>query len=491
MMKKVLILSAALGALLFLSACGKSDPAVRSDSQKDRYVEVERGEFVITIVQEGVLDAIKHHVLRCPDRARFGMEIMQVVEDQTRVTNNQVIARFVDEKYIDAREDMLQEIDEQEKTLLLEKENVQMDDAKSVSDIKACVDRVQDQRASLRKYVEQDAVMKRKDLNRAIAAQQLGVEAAREKVSAQALLLSDARMSEKEKVSTYETQLDDAQNGLESAQRNLDKARYDLRIFRQYDHPRQMRQLEQAKEQADMALANQLIRVKGTTLQGQRKISSSARRLTKQKYDLEQIEQELESLIIRAPTAGLVTLGDPRQRQRGGSEKEIKIGVKMNQNEVLGSIPDLSRFVVNMNLPELFRSRIKMGQSAKLSLNALPDLQFGGEVKSIDDMASRLVYWDSSSPKIYKTEIQTDCTDPRLMPGMTVTIEVKVETVRDCLYLPVESLYSREGNTYCRVKQLSGYEERQVETGRSSSDYAEIISGLKEGEKVLLYRDGV
>lgn len=488
-MRRILNMAGSIGLVVLLAACGNGKEKDPSDG-KDRYFEVERGDFTITIEQEGMLDAIKHHVLRCPARARSGLEIMHVVEDQTRVTNNQVVARFVDEKYVDTRDDLFLEIDEQEKTLLLEQDNFQMNQSKSLSDIKTRVDKLRDERAALRKYVEQDAVMERKDLNRDIELKQEALVTAEDKVATQASLLATARMSEKDKVDTYEKQLVAAENALETAVRDLDKSRYKLRIFKQYDHPRQMRQLEQKKVLADMELQNELIRVKGVTLQGERKISTNQRKLIKQQRDLKQVQEELLKMVIRAPTDGIVTLGDPHRRNRG-SEKEIKIGTTMSQNEVIGSIPDLSRFVVKMNLPEIFRSRIALQQPAKMGVKALPDLMISGYVDAIDDMASRLVFWDPGSPKVYITEIATDSHDPRLMPGMSISVEIQVETVRDCLYVPIEALYSREGETFCRVKQLTGYEERKVETGRSSSDFAEVTSGLESGEKVLLHRDGV
>ena len=251
-----------------------------------------------------------------------------------------------------------------------------------------------------------------------------------------------------------------------------------------------MRQLRQRKVQAEMALETKLITAKGTELDGERKISSSSRWLNKKKRDLKQVEEELSKMVMRAPTEGLVTLGDPNTRNRG-NPKEIKIGTGMAQNEIVATIPDLSRFVIDMNLPEIFRSRLDIGQPAKMTIKALPDLIIDGEIGTIADMASQLVWWDPSSPKIYKTEVATDCRDSRLMPGMSVMVEIEVETVEDCLFVPIEALYNREGEVFCRVKQVNGYEERKVDTGRSSDSFVEIKSGIEEGEQVLLYRDEV
>ncbi len=488
-MKKGIQLFCLVGAAVFLTACGSGKKSDGGDT-KDRYFDVTRGDFVISIEQEGMLDAIEHHVLRCPPRARQGLEIMYVVDDQTRVTNNQVVCKFVDEKYVDRRDDLIQEVDEQEKSLQLARDNHNINQSKSLSDIKVLVDKLRDERAALRRYVEQDAVQERDDLNREIELKKTAVETSQEKVDIAKDKLSVAQMSQKDKVDDFEEALETAETNLENAERNLEKARYNLRIFKQYDHPRTLRQLEQKQVQADMALQTKLISAKGVTLDGERKISSNVRALTKKKRDLEQVTSELEKMVLRAPTSGLVTLGDPNSRSRG-NPKEIKIGTTMSQNEVVATIPDLSSFVIDMKLPEVFRSRIEVGQKATMTVKALPDLIIDGEIGTVADMASQLVWWDSSSPKIYKTEISTDCRDPRLMPGMSLMVEIQVDTVEDCLFVPVEALYNREGEVFCRVRNISGYEERKVETGKTSSDYVEIISGINEGEQVLLHRDGV
>jgi len=81
--------------------------------------------------------------------------------------------------------------------------------------------------------------------------------------------------------------------------------------------------------------------------------------------------------------------------------------------------------------------------------------------------------------------------DPRLMPGMTMRVEIIVETVTNVLHLPIEAVFQREGKTFARVKGVTGVEERPVTTGRTSNSFVEILSGLEEGERVTLYQPGV
>jgi HlyD family secretion protein len=111
-----------------------------------------------------------------------------------------------------------------------------------------------------------------------------------------------------------------------------------------------------------------------------------------------------------------------------------------------------------------------------------------GELTKIAPMAASLERWNPNSPKVYAVEISTDSSDARLRPGMTVDVEIYIETVEDALLLPVEAVYSREGKTVCRVLTPAGPVEREVETGRASTHFVEILGGVKAGAEVLLHR---
>jgi HlyD family secretion protein len=197
-----------------------------------------------------------------------------------------------------------------------------------------------------------------------------------------------------------------------------------------------------------------------------------------------------KSLVVRAPSDGIVTLGDP-QRRMWNQPEDLKVGSQVSEGMVLASIPDLSRFLVRVDLPEEFRSRISIGLRAVLRSKAIPNLVMEGSVSLIAAMAQNVVSWDRSSPKIYPVEIATDTMDPRLMPGMTMRVEIIVEKVTKALHVPIEAIFQREGKTFARVKGTVGVDERPVTTGRSSNSFVEILSGLEEGERVALYQTGL
>ncbi len=291
-----------------------------------------------------------------------------------------------------------------------------------------------------------------------------------------------ARMKIEEAVERSEMKIED----LESKE---GKASYNLRIFKQYTFPQQSRKLEQNQVKAEMNLQKQLVNSAAQRLQIERKIQTQNRILLSLKQQKEDLLENISMLKVVAPVDGTITYGDPNPRRRHQQQKDIQVGTKMSRSEIIGSIPDLSRLVVNVDIPEVSRSKIDPGMRAEMRIKALPNLHLSGVVDRVSDMASSLVFWDRSSPKIYPTIISLDQNDPSMRPGMTVEVDMISEVIKNILFVPVEALFVREGKIYCHVKKAVGAEERKVVIGRSSSSFVEILEGLTEGDRVLLSRE--
>jgi len=456
----------------------------------DRFYSVERGEFNIAISLEGTLGAIKSHNIKCTFRGRFGLEVTEVVEDRTPVKEGDVLFRFSDQKYLEELEKKEEALEEEHKNLRLAEEDLQIIEATNLNMVKSAVDKLRSVRDQLTKYEELDAPRKKKELN-------AGIDAGRQKLAEARTALTDAKnelsraaMQDQGKVAGLEKKVEGAAKAVEQAEDALEKAHYALRVFKQYDHPQKMRELREGLTKGRMGMQRELVDSSSTVIKARREIQHHMTRIKQMEKELQELKDSLDQLTIYSPADGIFSLGQPR-RNPWQEVKEIKIGTAVSTGEVIGSIPDLSQFMVNTDVPEEYRSHVRTGLRATLRSKAIPDLLLNGEVKHIAPMATHVIHWDKNSPKIYPTVIHTDGTDERLMPGMTMRIELIVDEVKGALFVPVEGLYHREGATYCKVKTTGGVTEVEVETGRSSNSYVEILDGLQEGAEVLLHRAGV
>ena len=531
-------------AAIGMTGCSGGSGDSKNAEALDRYYTVDRGSFPITVLARGELDAIENHNLRFEGAGKLGLRIEQIVPDKTELKAGDPVVSFASEAYLDLiveleakihdhkvlREDVLET---REETYEIQSLNLEqsLDDAilnielfldtqavardESLSKLTQASNAFEVAKDALNKYRNLDYRSLSREKQTAIENQEQLYYENTELLDVANQELSQARLKDESTREKAERQVSVAENKAESALANWENARKAMRQFRRYDHPQTLRRLKIAAEKTELDFKRALVKAENDNVQGERRYRKLIRdkeaiedRIEKlnEKYPedieklqldyevqlerlttrLEQTRSDYEQLILRAPVDGLVTLGNPNRR-RGTAPKELVIGTSVAPKEIVARIPDLSKFLVRTEIPEIYRSRIEPGQTALLKNAALPDLDMRGQVETIDSMSTRVVSWDKGSPRVYSTTISTDSSDPDLVPGMTVEVEILVETVEDVLFVPVEAVYNREGVSYCMIKDGFSELEVEVETGRASNSLVEIVSGLDSGDEVLLH----
>jgi len=482
--------AARMGFLLWLcsmAGCGKNR---RGDGeQPDQIYKVVRGDFNIVVSVSGALDAIKHYKIKSPPVAKKGLDIIEAVEDQTILKKGDLMVAFSEEKYRDEFEDQKIKVEEAEKNLMLHEQDYQMKIADIVGLIKKATDTHRVSVETLEKYTNEDAPLDKKTLQQNLEAARKSVALEEQSLTELKADLLSAAMGDESARLKFEGLVEASAAQVEKLEVQEEKAAYQLRIFKQYTFPQQSRKLERDWVKAEMDLQKQLVNATAQRVQLERKISTQKRLLLRLRQQKEDLQKNIRMLRVTAPVDGVVSYGDPNPRRRHMTQKDIQVGTTMRPGELIGTIPDLSRLVVDINVPEISRSKVEVGMRAEIRIKALPNVRLSGAVSKISDMASNLNFWDRSSPKIYPTVITLDQNEPSFRPGMTVEVDMISEVIADVIFVPVEALFMREGRMYCQIKKKVGQEERTVEIGRSSSSFVEILEGVGEGDRVLLSRE--
>jgi HlyD family secretion protein len=146
---------------------------------------------------------------------------------------------------------------------------------------------------------------------------------------------------------------------------------------------------------------------------------------------------------------------------------------------------DLASMELEVEVDEIDIPRVKLGQQAIISVDALPDVQLKGEVASISLLAK-----EEGGVITYKIKISL--TVPQgsgLKAGMSATADIVTEERRGVLLVPSRAIkQDSQGNTMVEVMVGEQTQERQVVTGISDGMQTEIVDGLKEGEVVVVAR---
>jgi HlyD family secretion protein len=202
-------------------------------------------------------------------------------------------------------------------------------------------------------------------------------------------------------------------------------------------------------------------------------------RLKQARLDLQDLEQQqterVQNSQVTAPISGTVVL----------PSKPSGIGDDISQGTVLGTVVDYSSMKVVIPVDELDVAKVKIGQKAKITADALPGVSIDGEVTNV---ASHGV--SQSGVATFDISIAIKPVEG-LKVGMTVNADVLVESRKNTLFVPIEAVQQQGGRSVVRVieKRTDGIQDArpiQVKTGVYDSSRMEILEGLKEGQEIMI-----
>jgi RND family efflux transporter MFP subunit len=143
---------------------------------------------------------------------------------------------------------------------------------------------------------------------------------------------------------------------------------------------------------------------------------------------------------------------------------------------------DLSKLEVWAYVDETDIGSIRMGQRARFTVDTYGEHEFAGTVTSIhpkaeirDNVVDYVVVVRFAAPRGFV-----------LRPEMTTTVTVDLSRHANVLALPIRAVHRQGDRTFVLCRNHGQTEQRQVSTGIRDDNHWEIVSGLREGDEVLL-----
>lgn len=237
-----------------------------------------------------------------------------------------------------------------------------------------------------------------------------------------------------------------------------------------------VRELDKARRVAISKLAQ--ARAKLKSAQGQYQVQ------LRQRSDL---NDQADKCILRAKKAGLVVYGSANDDMFFyGGEERIREGATVRERQAIITIPDLKRMAVKVKIHESYIKKIKKGQRTRITVDAFPDKPLTGEVTKVGVLPDSQNRWMSPDLKVYVTTITIDGTQDWVKPGMSAKVEILVNKLEDCIYVPVQAVSPDGPQQVCYLANGLKPERRAVEIGEFNDDFIEVKSGIKEGDRVML-----
>ncbi|MGA8151008.1 MAG: efflux RND transporter periplasmic adaptor subunit [Terriglobales bacterium] len=284
-----------------------------------------------------------------------------------------------------------------------------------------------------------------------------------------------------------------AEANLTSSQADYERAKVDAEgpdvplLKRQYDRNIEMAKdgvvsasaLDDADRNYKMALNKQNV-AKAQVMVLKAKIAQAQAEMARDKANLAQLEEQLSYTDIVSPIDGIVL------------SRDVEMGDAVSSILVLGSsatlvmtLGDTSEVYVKGKVDESDIGKVYLGQPARIKVEAFKDKTFYGKVTKISPMGV-----EKDNVTTFEVRVSINNPGGELKAEMTANAEIILEEHKNVLQIPEGSiLYDKDKKASVEVpdpRAKDGKDKVAVNIGISNGAKTEVLSGLKEGDQVVL-----
>jgi HlyD family secretion protein len=290
-----------------------------------------------------------------------------------------------------------------------------------------------------------------------------------------------------------------ARVAVETARANLDLAEQNfVRLTRLYQD-----QLV-SKEILDRAEAE--VKVRRSELQARdTEVRAQEQKLEQEVAALRSARHNLSKVTLDSPMDGLVS------RLNIEEGETVLVGTMNNPGTVLLTVADMSVVQAELEVDETDIIDVRLGQRARVTIDAFPDREFAGRVTKIGSSSLESLLLQRQAT-VFEVEVTLDTEVLEARPGFSCTADITTATRVDALAVPIQALTVREaypdaeGNLRVRTRDEEwspppGIDSEEIEgvfvlrdgrvhftlvkIGIAGEQYFEVLEGLNEGDEVV------
>jgi HlyD family secretion protein len=275
------------------------------------------------------------------------------------------------------------------------------------------------------------------------------------------------------------------EQNIANAKAALDKARLDLKtlpVLSAIDSER----VKLAAEEAEARYKQLQSEIRFYNISDQAQIKNTMIEFEQAKAELKRAEANADRLIMKAPLDGLAVV---QTIFRGSEMAQIQNGDQLYPGQFFMSVVDPSSMVINASVNQVDVERLRIGAKARVRFDAYPDLQLPARLYSVGGVpktGGNRVNFVKEIP----VRLKLDAMDPRVIPDLSVSIDILVENEEAQTIVPLDSVFEEGGGKpYVFVQNANGgWDRREVELGLKSFTHVVVRSGLKPKEVVAVDR---
>lgn len=210
-------------------------------------------------------------------------------------------------------------------------------------------------------------------------------------------------------------------------------------------------------------------------------IERAAENLKEQEDQMTVLQQLKRDLRITAPSNGLVVYA------RDGNDEKIRVGSHVSRwSPLIATLPDLTTLQSVVYVKEIDVSKVTPGLPVRVRIDAFPDQEFSGVVTRVANVGQEV---PGEFFNAFKVEVKMSLNGEVLLPGMTSTNHIIVESDRDALIIPRLAVFDDPelGSFVYKREGLSGVVKQQIRTNGENDLSFRLSEGLSAGDRVLLH----
>ena len=281
--------------------------------------------------------------------------------------------------------------------------------------------------------------------------------------------LNDAKIDSSIQLTALREELGEFKYDLEYKKLELEQSQYESPAYqrkKKMEYDQTVRQME--KKRRDYKLKQLELKMKTNRIE--------------ERYDY---HYKRDSLLKRAMGAARVTA--PKDGMvmyaKLWNGRKLRVGDDISiWMPTIATLPDLSQPVSEAYIPEIDITKIALGDSVEISIDALPGDKFKGVVSNIANVGQELSGFDM---KVFKIMIDLEVNGKPIKPAMTSNNKIILAKLPDVVKIPRNCLFRQNGDSFVYLSQEGTIWKKIVTPGPENEEEVVIESGLSAGDFIL------
>jgi RND family efflux transporter MFP subunit len=443
-----------------------------NSTKTQTFATVEQKSFYLEIIERGELEASRLIQIKSKITSNKA-KIIELTQEGDFVAKGEIIARFDIDPFSEDLSKWEHKLNEGESKLTKAQKELEIHKNKIQADIDTMTKAIEIAKMNLDDEKLGSGLVKLQELQQQIKQDERATQILELELKDQEKLFAKGFISKKE--------IQKASNALLDAKEKLLNSKANLQNYEKYTWPKNIKEkeikLQESKDKLESTKVQNQFQLEAKSAE----VSNAQGTMGYYYKEFEKAKKNIALCDVRAPIDGIVL---HNTIPKNGKRSKIEIGDSIWQNQAFLRIPDTKNMIVKTKIKEVDLRYIKKDLEVDIVLDAYPKKIFKGYISYIDPVAKTSE--QNINIKYFDIVIKIKKVDEILRSGMSAKISIKYDKVIDATCVPSGALFYDESGVYVLKKDGDKTKKQNVNLGKISNQFAQILSGLELGEQVVV-----